>query len=130
MLPYVPPDPNQITIIDPGIPVSVVVVTTVNQANVTVIYRFGFSPSPARNALQVDYSVTGLALTVCTAFLQQSFDGGVTFQDVGAVVDLFANPQGSLMVFFAVGSLVTSPIYRFRIATLTTTSMVVNLAVS
>jgi len=129
MLPYVPGDPNQVTIIDPGIPVRAVSAVTINQALVTTVYRFGFSPAPGRAPLLVDYSCTG-AFTVCTAFLQQSFDGGVSFQDVGAVVDLFANPQGNLTVFFAVGILVTSPIYRFRIATLTATTFNLDLAVS
>lgn len=130
MLPYIPGDPNQVTIIDPGIPVRVLDSYIENQVIHTVSRMFGFSPATGRAPLLVDYSVKGVNLTVCTAFLQQSFDGGVTFQDIGVVEDLFANPQGNLTGLFAVAILVTSPIYRFRIVTLTATSITIDLAVS
>ena len=130
MLPYVPGDPTQVTIIDPGIPVRVVDSVQVNQQIVTTSRPFGFSPATGRAPLLVDYSVRGVNLTVCTAYLTQSLDGGVTFQDIGAVVDLFANPQGNLTTFYAVAVLVTSPIYRFRIVTITATSITIDLAVS
>ena len=129
MLPYVPPDPNQVTIIDPGIPLRAVSAVTVEQALHTTIYRFGFSPAAGRAPLLVDYNCSG-AFTVCTAFLQQSFDGGLTFQDIGTVVDLFVNSRGNLTTFYAVGLLVSSPIYRFRIVTLTATTFYIDLAVS
>jgi hypothetical protein len=129
MLPYLPPDPNQVTIVEPGIPVRVVRAVTVEQVLSPTVYRFGFSPAQARAPLLVDYSCTG-AFTVCTAFLQQSFDGGLTFQDIGAVVDLFVNPRGNLNSFFTVAVLVSSPIYRFRIVTLTATTFYLDVAVS
>jgi len=130
MLPIIPQDPNTVTLIDPGVPVTVATGLTENQQTTSQVYMFGFQAAQSHAPMVVDYSVTGTALTVLTVFLQQSFDGGVTFQDVGVVVDLFANPQGSLLAMFAVGALVSGPIYRFRIATLTCTTMKIDLAVS
>ena len=130
MIPTTPDDPTTINLIEQGIPLRAVTITTVNQANVIVSRPFGFSAGQARAPILADYSATGAAFTACTAFLQQSFDGGVTFQDVGTVVDLFANPQGNLTLFFAVSILVSGPVYRFRIATVTATSLNIDVAVS
>ena len=57
-------------------------------------------------------------------------DGGVTWQTIGAAVDLFANPSGNLTAFFAVAVIVPGPLYRLNIVTFTGTSITVNLAVS
>ena len=129
MLPNLPSDPSQITVIDPGVPVRVLDSYIVGKDLFTVSRPFCFSPSPDRESLQVDYSVKGL-IAACTAFLTQSYDGGVTFRDVGVAVNLAANPQGSLLIFFAVAVLVSSPIYKFRIATITAESITIDLAVT
>lgn len=130
MLPVLPSDPTIVTLVEPGIPVRVLDSYTENQQVHTTSRPFGFQAAQARAPLLVDYSVSGVNLTVCTGFLQQSFDGGATFQDIGVVVDLFANPQGNLTTFYAVAVLVSGPIYKFRIVTLTATSITIDVAVS
>jgi hypothetical protein len=130
MLPIIPQDPTTVTLLDPGVPVTVATGLTENQQTTSQTYMFGFQASQTHVPLSVDYSVKGTDLTVLTAYLQQSFDGGATFQDIGVVVDLFANPQGNLLSMFAVASLVSGPIYQFRIVTLTCTTMKIDLAVS
>ena len=77
----------------------------------------------------VNYNCTG-TFTVCTVQLQQSFDGGSTFVDVGAAMDFYANKAGDLFIVNGVAALTPGAIYQFDVASITGTSITIQVTIS
>lgn len=131
--PYVPPWPPPfgagalspappVTCLDQGVTVTVVSVATGTGTGAS--YPFTLPPSPSGQARAVVYHCTG-TYSVCTTQIQLSEDGGVTWDNLGATIDMNANPSGTLL-----SAGVPGPVYRLSIATFTGTSVTVNLEVS
>lgn len=87
---------------------------------------FTLRASPVGQPRLAAYQCSG-TYSVCTANLQQSMDGGSTWQDVGAAVDLAASPAGNITTFFATALLVPGAVYQFSIASFTGTSITIEV---
>ncbi len=124
-MPYKASNQTTPTILDQGFDVTVISAATGTGTGNS--YPFTLPPSATRGPATIAFSCTG-TYSACTVQLQQSLDGGVTFQNVGAVVDLAANPAGSMNVFFATAAFVPKGIYRLSVASFTGTSITMNLA--
>jgi|SRR5690348_1861900 len=84
---------------------------------------FAFPPSLKSGRLRdLLYEATG-TYSVCTANLEVSIDGGVTWVVVQKAIDLFAAPAGTF-------SLTGGPQYRLNIQTFTGTSITVALVLA
>ena len=126
-MPYLPVNPNLAVALAQGIDVTVI--SKAAGVGLGQSYLWTLPPSSARIQDTISFSCTG-TYSACTVQLQQSLDGGATFQNVGAVVDLFANPAGSLNVFFATAAFIPKALFRFNVASFTGTSITMNLVVS
>lgn len=76
----------------------------------------------------IEFTCTG-TYTVATLTLQQSMDGGNTFQSVGTAMDFFADKGGDLALINSMVSFVTGVIYQLSVTSLTGTSITVTLAI-
>lgn len=126
-MPYLPASQTVPVCLSQGIDVTVLSKAT--GVGLGQSYVFTTPPSSSRNQDTIAFSCTG-TYSACTVQLQHSLDGGATWQNVGAVVDLFANPAGSLNVFFATAAFVPKVLFRFNVVSFTGTSITMNLAVS
>jgi hypothetical protein len=77
----------------------------------------------------IDFNCTG-TYSVCTAVLEQSFDGGNSWQAIGPDMDLFGNPSGNLANLNGVVAFVTGVLYMLSISSFTGTSITVQAMVS
>lgn len=126
-MPYLPASQLIAAILAQGIDTTVISAAT--GVGLGKSYLWTLPPSAARIQGTISFSCPG-TFSACTVQLQQSLDGGATYQNVGAVVDLAANPAGSLNVFFPTAAFIPKALFRFNVVTFTGTSITMNLAVS
>jgi hypothetical protein len=84
---------------------------------------FGVPPSQVGGNRSADYSCSG-TFSAATLQLQESLDGGVTWNNSGTAVNVFTTGAGNI------SPLVSGAQYRLVLSGFTGTSITVNLAVS
>lgn len=126
-MPYIPSSLTTAVSIDQGIITTVINSATLANIGVSRSQVFGVPPGAGGGyGRSADYEMipTG-AVTTLTVTLQASQDGGITWQNRGAAIDLVALPAGNI------APLVCGVQYRIAITTFTGAgSFVLDLAAS
>ena len=90
---------------------------------------FTIPPKASGVQCSVNFQCSGV-YTVATLTLQQSFDGGTTFVNVGVAMDFYANKAGNLANINAVVAFTGGVIYQLSVTTFTGTSITIFLTVT
>lgn len=104
--------------------------TVVNAATTTGVAKsspFAIQVTKSGTQRSLEYNCTG-TYTVATLTLQQSFDGGNSWQNVGDALDFAANPVGNLANAGGIVAFVPGVLYQFSVTSFTGTSITVQVA--